>query len=78
MNLYPNPTKNILNVSIKTTSPDEFYFQILNAQGQIVNNQKRTINFIGESNIGFDVSLLTAGNYILKYTNNLDNLITGR
>jgi hypothetical protein len=69
MNLYPNPTKNILNVSLKTTSPDEFYFQILNAQGQIVSNQKRTINFIGESSIGFDLSLLTAGNYILKYTN---------
>lgn len=67
--LYPNPSKNVLNISVKTNTADELSFQIISSDGRIVNNSIRKINFTGITNIGLDINTLQAGTYVLKCTN---------
>lgn len=76
--LYPNPAKDLLNVSIKTKNPEEFNFQILNAQGQVLSNQINKINFIGESNITIDIKQFSKGIFILKITNKSGETTTNK
>ena len=67
--VYPNPVKDVLNISSKTSG--EFSYIIINTAGQIVNKGK-------SSDKKVNVEKLSVGNYIIELSDTNGNKITNK
>ncbi len=74
LNVYPNPSKDIINLSILSKSDEEVNINILNIEGKMIKSYKKTI-FKGNQNLSFDVANLPSGNYFVKIENDKVHLI---
>ncbi|HUH72990.1 MAG TPA: T9SS type A sorting domain-containing protein, partial [Chitinophagales bacterium] len=74
MTVYPNPSTDIFNISIKSTENYIGVIQIMNVQGQIIQTLNRDINK-GENTIQINLNSLPQGIYILN-TIHLNGLIS--
>lgn len=72
--LYPNPTKNVINLTVnaKMSNSDTFNITVSNSSGLIVRNVKST-HATWESN----VSELLTGTYLIRVVNAKDNSLVG-
>ncbi|MGZ3776518.1 MAG: T9SS type A sorting domain-containing protein, partial [Mucilaginibacter sp.] len=72
--LYPNPTKNVINLTVnaKTSNNDTFNITVSNSSGLVVRNVKST-RATWESN----VSELLTGTYLIRVVNAKDNSLVG-
>ena len=68
-NLYPNPTRNKLNLMIAAPVNDMVKIEILDITGKIVKQQINTI-IIGDNKVPIDVAALPAGSYFIKAVGN--------
>jgi hypothetical protein len=66
LKLYPNPSKDILNIII-SGNDDIFKLSIINMQGQEVYTEK-SVNFSNTKNKSIDISNLPTGIYVLSLT----------
>jgi hypothetical protein len=67
LNVFPNPSSDILNVNFEMRSANKVSFQLTDGLGRVVNSNQ--MNAIAGSNIwNFDVSELAAGVYNLDFT----------
>ena len=67
--IYPNPVKDVLNISSKVSG--EFSYQIINTAGQIVNKGK-------SSDKKVNVEKLSVGNYIIELSDNNGGKMTSK
>jgi len=67
--IYPNPVKDVLNISSKVSG--EFSYKIINTAGQIVNKGK-------SSDKKVNVEKLSVGNYIIELSDTNGNKITNK
>ena len=74
LNVYPNPSKDIINLSILSKSDEEVNINILNIEGKEVNSFKKTI-IKGNQSLSFNVAHLPSGNYFVKIENENVHLI---
>lgn len=61
LNVYPNPTQGLLNITWDNIGINDFNVEVLNIQGQVVLKAENLSN-------GIDVSQLSKGTYIVKAT----------
>ena len=71
--LYPNPTSNVVNINIGfiPTLNDNVICEIFNVEGNKIVNQK-IVSMVSQ----IDMTKQTIGMYLLKITNNTQNIIT--
>ena len=65
-NIYPNPTKELLNISINNPESTSHSIEIINSQGLIVKRQ-----LFVQPLISIDISNLASGMYFVKVVNNV-------
>lgn len=65
--LYPNPTADVLNASVKLENSSMVNFRVVNAQGQTVMMENAQMN-AGTSVQSLDVTTLAAGIYTIQIT----------
>ena len=65
INIYPNPTKEILNIELKTMNETSKQIQITNLLGEVLLHTKIT----GAQHLSFNISHLTSGVYFLTINN---------
>ena len=66
LNAYPNPTTDVLNITIKKSDiNDAFMFQVFDINGKIINLPTETTN----DNTIINTVSLTAGQYIVRVIN---------
>jgi trimeric autotransporter adhesin len=72
--LYPNPTKNLINLTInaKTSDSDAFNITVSNSSGMVVRTAKST-----QSTWETGVSELLTGTYLIRVVNAKDNKLVG-
>lgn len=64
--VYPNPARNFLNLQIiSRESLDDVLLQIISADGRVVQSSRQAI-ISGQQQLGFNVSQLPVGMYVLK------------
>jgi len=63
MILFPNPTKQFLNVNMNVIGSERAIYTVFDITGRRVLNNRLLSNTI-------DVSMLSSGNYILRIINN--------
>lgn len=61
--LFPNPAKEIANLNLKLTTPQDVEVRLLDIKGRLVDSQKLTK--VSNANLTFQVSNLAAGSYFL-------------
>ena len=69
--IYPNPTKNKLNVILHSNITDAFYIDIIDLNGNTVINQKRELNK-GENTFIVNVQDLASGIYFARIRSSID------
>jgi hypothetical protein len=74
LEIYPNPATNILNVSLFSANNDPVNLELLTLSGQLVTELKHK-GAPGNLIIPVDISLLSAGTYLLRIKNNSNNLV---
>ena len=65
LNLYPNPTRGLFNISFVSEELDNFEITIVDAFGKIVSNEAQQ-NFIGEYTKQVDLSAYPRGIYMVQ------------
>jgi photosystem II stability/assembly factor-like uncharacterized protein len=70
LNIFPNPSAGIFNVSLGNTSLDQFVLQLFDQSGRLVHET----NFSGRS-YTFDASALASGVYVCKISSNGQQVI---
>ena len=65
IDVYPNPTRGLLNISIQANDLQNVSIELLNSLGEVVSN-KNLIEFQGEINESFDISSEPSGVYLLR------------
>ncbi|HRY33502.1 MAG TPA: C10 family peptidase [Bacteroidales bacterium] len=70
INIYPNPSRGILNLQFSQDMPGEAEVLLMNLTGQIL-RQENTGRFSGQYKGSFDLSDLAKGVYLLKLSNEL-------
>ncbi len=68
INYYPNPTKDVLNISINTTNHQVFKGRLLNQTGQLIREFEASVN--GSKNITINTQELDAGVYFVQLISN--------
>ena len=69
--IYPNPTSDILNLRLKTNTNSRI--ELYNLQGELINSWKVESN---NSNLQLDISQLEVGVYVLRVIENGDVVLT--
>ncbi|OFX43492.1 MAG: hypothetical protein A2046_17005 [Bacteroidetes bacterium GWA2_30_7] len=70
--IYPNPAKDVLNISINTSNSVNVEFVIYDAIGQVVyKNKVSTVN--GNNLFNVDLSNEADGIYFIKFNNTVNN-----
>ena len=65
LNIYPNPTKDVLNIAIKSVQSTVLEISVVNLLGKIVLEKNTQLN--NETHLErLDVSMLTSGSYFIK------------
>lgn len=64
LNVYPNPTKNQLAVSLQQPGKNNVTLNLYTLQGQLLNTQ--TLTFVGQAQATVPTTNLAAGMYLLK------------
>ena len=70
---YPNPVKDLLNISVSLENRQDLNFKILNAQGQVLAYHNRKNIFPGKYLFRFDVSKYQPGMYFVNVNLNNQN-----
>lgn len=65
LELYPNPTKNQLNITLKADASQTATLQVFNMQGKLVYQHQRNLQ-AGQNILAIDVAKLPAGMYSFK------------
>ena len=65
LNVYPNPTRGLFNISFTAEKVDNFEINIIDAFGQIVSNENRR-DFVGEYTKKVDLSNWPRGIYMVQ------------
>lgn len=68
INLYPNPTNNVLNLALSLERKQDLNIQIINTLGQVI--QQRNLNDFDEGITVFDVNNQAKGVYFIRVSNN--------
>jgi hypothetical protein len=68
-NIYPNPAKNKLNVSLASPTNDKIILEIRDLTGKLVMRQASKI-MSGNNNLSLEVASLPAGSYFIKVIDN--------
>ncbi len=68
MLIYPNPVQNILSVQLTTTTEGSAQIALMDITGKIVITKKQNL-LKGLNEVSLDVSKLSAGMYLIQYTN---------
>ena len=68
-NIYPNPAKNKLNVSLASPANDKIILEIRDLTGKLVMRQASKI-MSGNNNLSLEVASLPAGSYFIKVIDN--------
>jgi hypothetical protein len=71
-NIYPNPAKNKLNITIAAPANDKVKIEIRDVAGKLVMQQSSTI-INGDNNLTVDVTSLPSGSYFIKAISNNGN-----
>ncbi len=66
LNLFPNPSNDVLNLEINNLEKQDFVVTITNMFGQVINTAELSSN---STNMIFDISTIAAGQYVLTITN---------
>lgn len=66
LHLYPNPTNELLNLSMDLSSAERLQITLHNVLGQVVYQKDMGTGQVGSSQTVMDVSSLNAGTYILR------------
>jgi hypothetical protein len=66
INVYPNPVRDILTVSI-SNNMDRIYFDLYDISGRLIRHEEATAN---QTKITFPIRFLSAGSYLLHARNN--------
>ncbi len=65
LSLYPNPAKNVLNVSIANSTKEIAVVQVIDLLGKVVKQQ--TVQLIaGNNNVSIAIENLAKGSYFIK------------
>ncbi|MBL4594376.1 MAG: T9SS type A sorting domain-containing protein [Flavobacteriales bacterium] len=70
INIYPNPTRNTLNIDFGKNNIKNSSIEIMDLLGKVIYNQK-----VENNNIVIDLQKLPQGIYLLKFKNNLGSEI---
>ncbi|HKC66585.1 MAG TPA: T9SS type A sorting domain-containing protein, partial [Bacteroidia bacterium] len=73
-NLYPNPAKNSVTLSLKNFSTPALNYELYNGQGMLIDTQQIGLTN-GDADYVMDISLLNKGFYFIKIINN-DGVLT--
>ena len=65
LNIYPNPTRGIFNISFVAEEVDNFEITIIDAFGKIISHENKQ-DFIGEYTKKVDLSNMKKGIYMIK------------
>jgi PKD repeat protein len=66
VNVYPNPTNNVLNVKVDLYTADVLNMNIISMSGQVVKSLDQKRMNAGSQTISIDVADLNAGMYLLR------------
>lgn len=75
VNIYPNPTNNIITISFENLEPKITQLQILDITGKVL-YQKQTFQINNESNLSYDLSKFISGTYFMRIK--VDKIIINR
>ncbi len=64
IDVFPNPTFDLLNIQIETNENQEVLFELRSITGQLLKSLKKDVN--GFDNLSFDLSSMPTGVYILN------------
>ena len=67
LNIYPNPSRNIFNISFKSEDTQNINVRVVNIVGEVVYTEKLD-QFVGEYNKAIELTNYTKGIYFLKIT----------
>jgi hypothetical protein len=70
LNLFPNPTDNLINVNYVLAESGQVDMVVTDIQGRLI-DRRTMVQSEGQQNIGYDVSTLEPGTYLIT-------LITGK
>ncbi|NNE25355.1 MAG: T9SS type A sorting domain-containing protein [Saprospiraceae bacterium] len=74
VNLYPNPARDILNVTINTKAEETIQLAIIDANGQLIQKQM-ILSTTGINNTPVDISLLESGIYMLQIISEKEQIV---
>jgi len=74
LNIYPNPSKNIINLTVSSKDNEKVELSILNLEGKKITSVYQYIHK-GTKTLHFNISHLPAGNYFVKIENDNVHLI---
>src|SRR5690554_535220 len=64
VNIFPNPTKGIVNVQLENIQDDQFYIELIDATGRVLSKQS-----INANSTSLDLTNYVRGLYIVKISN---------
>lgn len=67
--IYPNPSKNIINIYIQDVGFDDYSFEIYDISGKIIHSETKKISPNNENIIKFDISNFEKGIYLIDIQN---------
>ena len=73
--LYPNPTKNLVNISYYIPKPQEIDLELFNIQGESLLSQNIPLNLSGKQSISINLEEYKSGIYILMIKTEDETLI---
>ncbi len=71
--IYPNPVTSILNIELSTVKQTSLHINIYDMRGALVSTQ--SVDFSGETIANSDFSTLPAGTYVVKISDNANNVV---
>lgn len=74
LNIYPNPSKDIINLSISSRNDEQVDINILNLEGKKIISLHQNIQK-GHQTLPLDIHTLPSGNYFVKIENDHVHLI---
>lgn len=69
LKVYPNPSNNIFNIDLEILKADKFTVTLSDLTGRVVADHQYLLN-PGMQKIGFDISSVMNGNYVMKISGN--------
>ncbi len=76
LSLYPNPTSDLMNVTVTIESSAILQFEVLDVTGKLVKVLLRDKVKAGKNNFSFSTTPLSNGIYFLRVTNSTKEILT--